>query len=94
MMNNRNCFLAKLCALLFGCYALDVSAGSNPTNQDYVKSTMIGQAVRGGVVFLNYLSAGVVHGLVAATADEPGGAFVRLIQCSRTVTSSGITVLA
>lgn len=34
---------------------------------------MIGQATQGGVVFFTYSSGGVVHGLVAATADEPGG---------------------
>ena len=35
---------------------------------------MIGRAAEGGVVFFAYLSGDVVHGLVAATADEPGGA--------------------
>ncbi len=76
-MNNTNCFLTKLSTVLFGCYAVTVSAAPNPASKDYVNSyvnsTMIGQAVQGGVVFFTYLSCGVVHGLVAATADEPGG---------------------
>ena len=73
-MNNANCFLAKLSTVLFGCYAVTVSAAPNPASKDYVNSTLIGQAAQGGVVFFTYLSGGVVHGLVAATADEPGGA--------------------
>lgn len=72
-MNNTNCFLTKLSAVLFGCYAVTVSAAPNPASKDYVNSTMIGRAAYGGVVFFTYLSGGVVHGLVAATADEPGG---------------------
>ncbi len=71
-MNNTNCFLTKLSAVLFGCYAVTVSAAPNPASKDYVNSTVIGQAAQGGVVFFTYLSGGVVHGLVAATADEPG----------------------
>ena len=74
MMNHTHCFLSKLSAILFGCYALTVSAAPNPASQDYVNSTMIGQDAQGGVVFFTYLYGGVVHGLVAATADEPGGA--------------------
>ena len=73
-MNNTNCFLTKLSAVLFGCYAVTVSAAPNPASKDYVNSTVIGRATQGGVVFFTYLSGGVVHGLVAATADEPGGA--------------------
>lgn len=73
-MNNTNCFLTKLSAVLFGCYAVTVSAAPNPASKDYVNSTVIGRAAQGGVVFFTYLSGGVVHGLVAATADEPGGA--------------------
>ena len=73
-MNNTNCFLIKLSAALFGCYAVTVSAAPNPASKDYVNSTVIGQAAQGGVVFFTYLSGGAVHGLVAATADEPGGA--------------------
>lgn len=71
-MNNTNCFLTKLSAVLFGCYAVTVSAAPNPASKDYVNSTTIGRAAEGGVVFFTYLSGGVVHGLVAATADEPG----------------------
>jgi hypothetical protein len=74
MMNNTNCFLTKLSTVLFGCYAVTVSAAPNPASKDYVNSTMIGRAAYGGVVFFTYLSGGVVHGLVAATADELGGA--------------------
>ena len=73
-MNNTNCFLTKLSTVLFGCYAVTVSAAPNPASKDYVNSTMIGRAAQGGVVFFTYFSGGVVHGLVAATADEPGGA--------------------
>ena len=72
-MNNTNCFLTKLSTILFGCYAVTVSAAPTPASKDYVNSTVIGQAAQGGVVFFTYLSGGVVHGLVAATADEPGG---------------------
>ena len=74
MMNNTNCFLTKLSTVLFGCYAVTVSAAPNPASKDYVNSTMIGRAAEGGDVFFAYLSGDVVHGLVAATADEPGGA--------------------
>lgn len=73
-MNNTNCFLTKLSTVLFGCYAVTVSAAPNPASKDYVNSTVIGRQAEGGVVFFTYLSGGVVHGLVAATADEPGGA--------------------
>ena len=73
-MNNTNCFLTKLSTVLFGCYAVTVSAAPNPASKDYVNSTMIGRAAEGGDVFFAYLSGDVVHGLVAATADEPGGA--------------------
>lgn len=73
-MNNTNCFLTKLSAVLFGCYAATVSAAPNPASTTYVNSTVIGRAAQGGVVFFTYLSGSVVHGLVAATADEPGGA--------------------
>ena len=73
-MNNTNCFLTKLSAVLFGCYAVTVSAAPNPASKDYVNSTMIGRHAQGGVVFFTYVSGGEVHGLVAATADEPGGA--------------------
>jgi hypothetical protein len=73
MMNNTNFVLIKLSTVLFGCYAVSVSvsAAPNPASKDYVNSTVIGQSVQGGVVFFTYLSGGGVHGLVAATADEP-----------------------
>lgn len=74
MIKSANSFLAKLSTVLFGCYAVTVSAAPNPASKDYVNSTVIGRQAEGGVVFFTYLSGGVVHGLVAATADEPGGA--------------------
>jgi hypothetical protein len=73
MMNNTKWLLTKLSTVLFGCYAVTVSAVPNPASKDYVNSTVIGRAAQGGVVFFTYLSGGVMHGLVAATADEPGG---------------------
>lgn len=73
-MKNTKWFLTGLTTVLFGCYMVTVSAAPNPASKDYVDSTMIGRVAEGGVVFFTYLSGGVVHGLVAATADEPGGA--------------------
>ena len=70
-MNNKNCFLLSI--ILLGLYALNASAAPNPASKDYVDSTMIGRAAYGGIVFFTYYENGGVHGLVASTADEPGG---------------------
>lgn len=69
-MNNITGFLTKLSTVLLGCYVVPVSPGSNPASTNYLNSTLIGQEAYGGVVFFTYLSGGVVHGLVAASADE------------------------
>ena len=42
MMNNTNCFLAKLSAVLFGCYAVTVSAAPNPASTGYVQTQIEG----------------------------------------------------
>ena len=65
-MNHTHCFLPKLSAVLFGCYAVTASAAPSPVSRDYVNSyvssyvnsyvnsTMIGQEALGGVVFFTY----------------------------------------
>lgn len=41
-MNNTNCFFAKLSAVLFGCYAVTVSAAPNPASMGYVQAQIEG----------------------------------------------------
>ncbi|PJD90474.1 MAG: hypothetical protein CK423_09720 [Legionella sp.] len=64
--------LLQLGCIFISLYVTAVSAAPNPASKDYVNSTLLGRAASGGVVFFTYLSGTVVHGLVAATADEPG----------------------
>lgn len=69
-MNNKNRVLAMIMLLSLNTLT---AAAPNPASKDYVDSTMIGRAAYGGIVFFTYYANGGVHGLVAATTDEPGG---------------------
>lgn len=74
MMKRDLTVIASICVF----YSLIGFCAPNPASMDWVKSYIasipaIGQSALGGVIYYVYTdSAGVRHGLVAATADEPG----------------------